>query len=117
MKKDQDSQLTYIAYYRKSTESDERQVQSIPDQKAWASKVSSEQQLTIALQREESRSARTLGRPMYEEVMQALVEGKANALIAYDASRLARNAMDGARIINLLDTGKLRVIVMTFPLH
>ncbi len=111
MKNLQDSQLTYIAYYRKSTESDERQVQSIPDQKDWASKVVIEQQLVIATHHEESRSARTLGRPMFEEVMQALEEGKADALIAYDASRLARNAMDGARIINLLDTGKLRLIV------
>ncbi|MBN2585223.1 recombinase family protein [Patescibacteria group bacterium] len=48
---------------------------------------------------------------MFQQVIEAIDAGKANALIAYDASRLARNALEGARIIDLLDSGKLRLIV------
>jgi site-specific DNA recombinase len=56
-------------------------------------------------------SARKLGRPVFTAVMQEIEEGRANALIAYDISRLARNAEDGARMTAMLDSGKLRCIV------
>ncbi len=111
MKPTTTDQPTYIAYYRKSTESDERQVQSIPDQRAWTKRFVTEQGLKVCSHHEESFSARKPGRPVFEEVLAAVEAGKANALIAYDPSRLSRNTMDGARIVELLDSGKLVTIV------
>jgi site-specific DNA recombinase len=106
-----DRKLKYVAYFRKSTESDERQVQSIPDQKAWAEGIIGENNLHIAERLDESMSARKTGRPIFNEVISYIEEGRADALIAYDPSRLARNAIDGAKIIELIDTGKLRHLV------
>jgi DNA invertase Pin-like site-specific DNA recombinase len=37
--------------------------------------------------------------------------GKANAIIAYDPSRLARNAHDAAQILEMLDSGKLKDLI------
>lgn len=101
----------FVAYYRKSTESDERQVQSIPDQRNWAEKVATEQGLIIPFQYEESRSARKPGRPIFQHVLDHIEAGEADSLLVYDPSRIARNALDGARIIELLDTGKLKFII------
>ena len=106
-----DRKLKYVAYFRKSTESDERQVQSIPDQKAWADGIIGENNLQIVERLEESTSARKTGRPIFNNVLSCIGEGRADALIVYDPSRLARNAIDGAKIIELIDTGKLRHLV------
>ena len=103
--------LKYVAYFRKSTESDERQVQSIPDQKSWAENIITEKSLLVGERFEESMSARKTGRPVFNEILSFIEAGRADALIAYDPSRLARNAVDGAKIIELIDTGKLRHII------
>ena len=95
-----ENKLRYLAYFRKSTESDERQVQSIPDQKDWANKVTNEHSLTIIKSREESNIAKKPGRSQFNLLIKDIDDGKGNAVVAYDASRLARNALDGARIID-----------------
>ena len=111
MKATEINHVKYYIYARKSTESDERQVQSIPDQKDWADSVVSEKRLAIKGRFEESMSARRAGRPIFTEMIEMINSGKANAIIAYDPSRLARNASDGAQIIELLDSGKLIHII------
>ena len=111
MKVTETNNIKYFIYARKSTESDERQVQSIPDQKDWADSVVSEKLLIVKDRFEESMSARKTGRPVFNEMVEMINSGKANALIAYDPSRLARNASDGAQIIELLDAGKLKHII------
>src|SRR5690606_30753325 len=55
--------------------------------------------------------ARKTGRPVFNKVLDLIESGKANALIAWAPDRLARNAMDGARIIELIDNGKLRHLI------
>jgi site-specific DNA recombinase len=106
-----DRKLRYFAYFRKSTESDERQVQSIPDQKSWTDGVVREKALHVTKRFEESMSARKTGRPVFNEMLDRIEAGEANALIAWAPDRLARNAMDGARVIELVDSGMLRHIV------
>ena len=103
--------LRYFTYFRKSTESDERQVQSIPDQKAWAEKFIDEKGLLVKHSFQESMSARKTGRPVFNDMLTRIEAGEADALIVYDPSRLARNAIDGARIIELVDDGKLRHLI------
>jgi len=105
------NQLRYFAYFRKSTESDERQVQSIPDQKAWADEVIDRDGLIIKQSFQESMSARKTGRPVFDDMLAKIDAGEADGLMAYDPSRLARNAIDGARIIEFLDNGKLKHLI------
>jgi len=57
---------------------------------------------------EESRSAKTTGRPVFNELLQRIARGESERNYSHGISdRLARNALDGGQIIHLLDTGKL----------
>jgi DNA invertase Pin-like site-specific DNA recombinase len=59
----------YFIYARKSTESDERQVQSITDQKDWADSIIQQKEITVINNFEESMSARKTGRPIFNEML------------------------------------------------
>jgi len=50
----------------------------------------------------------TPGRPVFGEMLARIERGEADGLIAWAPDRLARNSIDGGRVIYLLDTGSLR---------
>lgn len=102
----------YIMYCRKSSESDERQVQSLPDQIIHLTKLT--QQLGIQLVGEpiqESRTAKIPGRPLFNQVIQMIEDGKANGIVLLNPSRLSRNTVDTGRVIYMMDQGKLLEVV------
>ncbi|KKR24016.1 MAG: hypothetical protein UT53_C0001G0005 [Candidatus Yanofskybacteria bacterium GW2011_GWD2_39_48] len=111
MKQD-NTQIRYIAYSRKSTESEDRQVLSLNDQKREVEELESRENLKIVQKflgdgKGESQSAHKRGRPIFGRVMDSVEAGKANGLLVWHANRLARNASDGGRIITALDEGHL----------
>ncbi|OGL91219.1 hypothetical protein A3H10_03790, partial [Candidatus Uhrbacteria bacterium RIFCSPLOWO2_12_FULL_46_10] len=55
----------------------------------------------------EKQSAKIPGRPIFGEMLKRIEDGEANGILAWHADRLARNSVDGGRIIYLLDTEKL----------
>jgi len=57
---------------------------------------------------EEAQSARKPGRPVFDEMLQRIGKGHADGIISWHPDRLARNSVDGGRIIHLLDTGGLK---------
>jgi DNA invertase Pin-like site-specific DNA recombinase len=57
---------------------------------------------------EESYSAKAPGRPIFSEMIKRIDAGEAQGIIAWHPDRLARNSIDGGRIIYLLDTGVLK---------
>jgi len=56
---------------------------------------------------EESQSAHKVGRPHFNQMINLIESGKANAILVWHLNRIARNAKDGGEIIYLLDEHKL----------
>ena len=56
----------------------------------------------------ESKTAKKPGRAKFTEVLKLIEQEKANAILSWHPDRLARNSIDGGKIIYLLDTGKLK---------
>ena len=112
MKKDTSSEIKYIAYSRKSTEGEDRQVLSLDDQKREIEDGIRRDHLNVVESylgtgKGESFSAHKRGRPIFNRVMQHIESGKANGLLVWHPNRIARNAYDGGLVITLMDEGKL----------
>jgi site-specific DNA recombinase len=98
----------YFIYVRKSTDREERQARSIGDQLAEIRQLVKEEKLDVVGSFEESQSAMTKGRPQFNEMLRRIEAGEADGIIAWHPDRLARNAFDGGRVIDLLDERKIR---------
>ncbi len=105
--------VKYIAYCRKSTDEKDKQVLSIESQIAELEEFAGKEKLEVVSWIVESKTARVPGRPKFEEALRLVESGKADGLFAWHPDRLARNSVDGGRIIYLLDTGKL--LNLKFP--
>lgn len=95
--------LNYIVYCRKSTEARDRQALSIEAQKRELLEFAKLHNLHVVKVMEESQSAYKLGRPVFDKMMKQLEEGLGNAILTWKSDRLARNAVDGGRVIQSLD--------------
>ncbi len=102
--------MKYCAYIRKSSDREDRQVLSIDAQKRKVLEFAERNELEIVRVFVETKSAYKTGRPAFNEMMQLFEKGKADAILTYHMTRLARNALDGGRIIYLMDSGVIKEI-------
>lgn len=104
----------YCLYARKSSESDERQAMSIDSQIKEMKDLALREGLHIAGIKQESHSAKqSATRPVFNELLSDIEEGKFNAILTWAPDRLSRNAGDLGSMVDLMDRQKL-VRIRTF---
>ena len=101
---------TYFLYARKSTDVEDKQVLSIDAQLNELRDFAGREDLNVVNELVEKRSAKTPGRPVFNAMLERIEAGEADGIIAWHPDRLARNSIDGGRIIYLLDTGKIKTL-------
>ena len=93
-------------YARKSTDVEDKQVLSIEAQLTELRAYAKQEGLYIAEELIEKQSAKYIGRPLFNKMLDEIEKVGGN-ILAWNPDRLARNSVDGGRVIYLLDTGKL----------
>lgn len=97
----------FFIYARKSTESEDRQVRSIRDQLAELYELARKDGIDVVEEFVESQTAKTPGRPVFNQMLSRIESSDAAGILAWHPDRLARNSLDGGRIIWLVDSGKI----------
>jgi len=103
-----DNEIKYVAYARKSTDQEEKQITSIEDQLKEIERIGKDCHIVETLT--EKRSAKTLGRPVFAEMLKMIVTQQVNGIICWKLNRLARNSIDCGQIIWMLQTGVIKEI-------
>src|SRR3989344_9208397 len=107
------SKPKYFLYARKSSEDDDRQVMSIEAQLFELREYARKENLGILEEFQESKSAKKPGRELFNEMMARIDEMDGVGILAWRPDRLARNSVDGGRIIYAVDTTK--IVSLRFP--
>lgn len=102
--------MRYVIYCRKSSESEDRQALSIESQEAEMTKLAEKAGLSVVAVLKESKSAKQEGRPVFNEMMKLIEKGKIDGIICWKLDRLARNFIDGGKIIDHLQRGTIKEI-------
>ena len=103
----------YFLYARKSTEDDDRQVMSIEAQLFELRELARKENLEILEEFQESKSAKTPGREVFSDMFAKIEKLDGVGILAWHPDRLARNSIDGGRVIYAVDTRK--VVSLRFP--
>lgn len=105
--------MKYIIYCRKSTDEKDKQILSIEQQIAELKEFSSREGLEIIDFVTEAKTAKVPGREEFATLLKRIERGEAQGIVSWHPDRLARNSVDGGKIIYLLDTNKL--VDLKFP--
>lgn len=106
------SKLRFVIYARKSTEDEDRQVQSIGDQIDIMRSIASHRGITIANDAilSESRSAKIPGRRQeFDRLVEMIQSGKVDGILCWKLNRIARNPLESGLIQQLLIEGRLKM--------
>ena len=100
----------FFLYARKSTDVEDKQVLSIESQLAELWEFALKEKLLVVEEFVEKQTAKIPGRPIFNSLLNRVEKGEANGILSWHPDRLARNSVDGGRVIFLLDTGKLQTL-------
>ena len=105
------TKIKYFLYARKSSESEDRQVQSIDDQINRLKKIANDLNLDIKKSYTEAKSAKKPNnRPVFDELIQRIENGEADGILCWQINRLSRNPIDSGKLSWLLQRGILKSI-------
>lgn len=107
--------LRYRLYARKSTDTEDKQVQSLDDQIKYMTEVAKREGLNIVGEpiRESQSAKRPDARAKFKVLLSEIEEGKIDGIVCWKLDRLSRNPADSGRIQQLLQDGKLQHIQTT----
>lgn len=103
--------MKYVIYARKSSEDENRQVQSIDDQIELLQKIARDRGLEVVEVLRESASAKAPGRPLFNKMLSNFDHCKYQGILVWKLDRLARNPVDGGAINWMLQQGVIQKIV------
>ncbi|HET8581503.1 MAG TPA: recombinase family protein [Candidatus Paceibacterota bacterium] len=100
--------VRYCLYARKSSEAEEKQALSIDSQLKEMLALAQRDGLNVVDMYRESHSAKDAGqRPVFNQLLLNIREGKFNGILVWHPDRLSRNAGDLGAIVDLFDQKKL----------
>ncbi len=103
-------EISYYVYVRKSSESEDRQVASIPAQIEELKKIAQKNDLRVIDTFVEEKSAKEPGRVVFNDMLDKIHKGHAQGIICWKLDRLARNPVDGGSINWMLQQGIIQHI-------
>ncbi len=105
------NKIKYFLYARKSSESEDRQVQSIDDQVNRLKELARNLNLDIKKIYTEAKSAKKPGnRPLFDKMIQQIEAGEADGILCWQINRLTRNPIDSGKLSWLIQQGIIRSI-------
>ncbi len=104
------NEIKFFAYCRKSSEDSQRQVASIGDQTNALTQITDREKLRVEKIFTEERSAKDPGRLVFNDMLDRIVKGEANAILCWDIDRLSRNPIDNGRLQWMLQKSVVKVI-------
>ena len=105
------NKIRYFLYARKSSEDEDRQVQSVPDQLKRLNELADDLNLSIKKVYTEEKSAKKPNnRPIFEEMLERIENGEAEGILCWQINRLSRNPIDSGKLSWLLQQGTLKSI-------
>jgi DNA invertase Pin-like site-specific DNA recombinase len=103
--------IRYFLYARKSSESEDRQVQSIEDQIDRLKALAGQLKLNIVEVYEEARSAKQPNnRPLFKQMLERITNGEANGILCWQINRLTRNPVDSGSLQWMLQREEIQSI-------
>lgn len=100
----------FFLYARKSTDVEDKQVLSIEAQLAELREYAAREKLLVIEELVEKQSAKIPGRPIFNEMIDRIEKDEASGIVSWHPDRLARNSVDGGKLIYLVDTGKIKAL-------
>ena len=100
--------MRYFIYARKSTDDKDRQILSIEAQLVELRALAKRENLSVCKELIEAKTAKEPGRPLFNDMILDIEHGTAEGILAWHPDRLARNSVDGGKIIYLLDRGVIK---------
>ena len=100
----------FFLYARKSTDVEDKQVLSIEAQLVELREFAKREGLVVIEELIEKQSAKIPGRPIFNSMIERIEKEEASGILAWHPDRLARNSVDGGRIIYMIDTGKIKFL-------
>ena len=107
--------MRYVLYARKSTDDDDRQILSIEAQLVELREYAKRESVEVVREYIEAKTAKKPGRPIFNDMLLQIERGAADGILAWHPDRLARNSVDGGKIVYLVDQGIIKG--MRFPTY